>query len=351
MPRRDFSKVPFAATGDTNAIPDATQPDGSVSLAQGWGFDYQRDNGAGGGTPDPLAKNIDREDMNGILNEITASIGELQQNGYPIWVATAAPYPLNAIVRYAVNGLNYRSTVTNNSSTPGTNSNWIEDTMAQATETFPGIAEIATFAETNAGLDDSKIVTSLKLVGYINSVIVQATESALGVLRIASQALTNAGTDDTTAVTPKKLTSYINSVLVQATESILGVLRISTQAQANAGTDDATAITPKKMRAGFSILLSQNGYITFPTWMGGLIIQWARATISVSGGYAWTYPTNFPNEVYNCWGTVYAPFAADVVTRSVQPVVPGLTACAFAVSANSGAISAPTGLALLAFGR
>ena len=119
MPRRDYSKVAFAATGDTNVIPTPTQPDGSISLQTGWGFDYQRDNGAGGGTPDPLAKNIDREDMNGILNEITASLGEVQQNGYPIWVATGAPYPINATVRQPSDNKNYRSTITNNNDTPG----------------------------------------------------------------------------------------------------------------------------------------------------------------------------------------------------------------------------------------
>lgn len=126
MPRRDFSKVPFAATGDVNTIPDAVQPDGSISLPQGWGFDYQRDNGAGGGTPDPLAKNIDREDMNGILNEITASIGEIQQNGFPIWVATAAPYPINAWVRHT--DKIWRSRVINNSATPVEGADWTEVT-------------------------------------------------------------------------------------------------------------------------------------------------------------------------------------------------------------------------------
>lgn len=123
MPRRDYSKVAFAATGDTASIPTATQPDGSVSLQQGYGFDYQRNNGAGGGTPDPLAKNIGRVEMNGILNEITASVGEIQQNGLPIYAASAAPYPINAIVRY--NDLNWRSTVANNNTVPGAvGANW-----------------------------------------------------------------------------------------------------------------------------------------------------------------------------------------------------------------------------------
>lgn len=124
MPRRDFSKVAFASTGDTVAIPDATQPDGSVSLPQGWGFDYERDNGAGGGTPDPLAKNIEREVMNGVLNEITASVGEIQQSGFPDWALTAAPYPINAVVRRA--DQNWLNMIANNSAEPGTaGSNWV----------------------------------------------------------------------------------------------------------------------------------------------------------------------------------------------------------------------------------
>lgn len=122
MPRRDFSKVPFAATGDMNSVPTEAQADGSVSLAQGFTYDYERDNGAGGGTPDPLAKNIGREDTNGILNEITASIGEIQKNGVAIWAATAAPYPINAQVRHLDKV--WRSTIANNNSTPGANSDW-----------------------------------------------------------------------------------------------------------------------------------------------------------------------------------------------------------------------------------
>lgn len=133
MPRRDYSKVAFAATGDKNVIPTPVQPSGAISLQTGWTFDYQRDNGAGGGTPDPLAKNIDRQDMNGILNEVTASLGEIQQNGLPIWVSTAAPYPLGAIVRQATDNKNYKSTATNNSTVPGAvGATWEVDDIGEA---------------------------------------------------------------------------------------------------------------------------------------------------------------------------------------------------------------------------
>lgn len=110
MARRQF-KIPFAATGDTESIPNETQPDGSVSMQQGFGYDYERDPQS-----DPLAKVFPRDVHNGLLNEITASIGEIQQNGHPIWVAEGAPYPINAVVRH--NDANWQSTVDNNNAEP-----------------------------------------------------------------------------------------------------------------------------------------------------------------------------------------------------------------------------------------
>lgn len=111
MARRQY-KIPFAATGDKASIPDAAQGDGSVSLATGYGFDYQRDLSG-----DPQAKPIPREAHNGILNEITASIGEIQQTGYPIWVVEGKPYPIKATVRH--NDDVWVSNIANNNSVPG----------------------------------------------------------------------------------------------------------------------------------------------------------------------------------------------------------------------------------------
>lgn len=119
MPRRSF-KIPFAAAGETASIPTAAQPDGTVSLTQGYGPDYERPTD---GT-DPLAKVFPRLPYNGLMNEITASIGEIQQYGFPIWAADMAPYPINSWVRH--NDQNWQSTLANNSSEPGSSgSGWI----------------------------------------------------------------------------------------------------------------------------------------------------------------------------------------------------------------------------------
>lgn len=87
----------------------------------------------------------------------------------------------------------------------------------------------------------------------------------------------------------------------KASETNIGTLKVATQAQANAGADDATAVTPKKLRAGFAISLGTIGYIAFPTWLGGLIIQWG--TIAASTGWGWTYPIAFPTACLCAIGT------------------------------------------------
>jgi Phage tail-collar fibre protein/Putative tail fiber protein gp53-like, C-terminal len=102
-----------------------------------------------------------------------------------------------------------------------------------------------------------------------------ASETVAGLSEIATQAETDAGTDDVRFITPKKLKAWVK----QATETVLGMLKVATQAQTDAGTDDTVAVTPKKLRWGFSILLAGNGYIVFPSWLGGLIIQWGKAAL------------------------------------------------------------------------
>lgn len=212
MPRRDFTKVPFAATGDVTSIPTAVQPDGSVSMTTGYGFDYQRDNGAGGGTPDPLAKSIPRDATNGILNEITASIGEIQLNGLAIWAASAAPYPINATVRH--NNTNWLSTVANNSAQPGVAPlvNWFDTTakIVQATESVAGIAKIATAQQALEGTDNATIMTPAKTKAVIAQAAPgAATESQAGIVALATAEEASAGTNAVKAMSPARVIDAI----------------------------------------------------------------------------------------------------------------------------------------------
>ena len=87
-----YFKIPFASTGDKVVIPDATQPDGSVSFTQGFGFDYERPN------TDPAYKPVPREGTNGILHDVTEAVGVIQRQGVADWTIDAQPYPINAQV-------------------------------------------------------------------------------------------------------------------------------------------------------------------------------------------------------------------------------------------------------------
>lgn len=85
----------------------------------------------------------------------------------------------------------------------------------------------------------------------------------------------------------------VDTLVAQATESTLGRVEIATQAETDAGSDDARAVTPKKLRWGFGVSLGTNGYIKFPTWMSGLVIQWGENTASPAGN-THSFPTAFP---------------------------------------------------------
>lgn len=89
-----------------------------------------------------------------------------------------------------------------------------------------------------------------------------------------------------------------------ATETVSGIAEIATQAETNAGADDQRIVTPLKLKSGFAISLTANGYIKFPNFLGGLIIQWAAASadVSVGAGSATTqtitFPLAFPNQIF-----------------------------------------------------
>ncbi|MEB2855512.1 phage tail protein [Pseudomonas atacamensis] len=96
------------------------------------------------------------------------------------------------------------------------------------------------------------------------------------------------------------------ALATQATEIKLGTAKVATQAQVNAGTDDATIITPKKLRFGFAMLLAINGFIAFPSWLGGFVFQWGRitinqATINAPASGNWIFPMQFPTVCYTAW--------------------------------------------------
>lgn len=86
----------------------------------------------------------------------------------------------------------------------------------------------------------------------------------------------------------------------QATETVAGIAEICTDAELLAGTSDTVVATPLKLRLGFAVSIGTRGYVAFPTWLGGVVIQWGKETIATSGTVI-----NFPlATMANCYSVV-----------------------------------------------
>jgi len=145
-----------------------------------------------GGTRRPT-----QEEFNGINFVNTRQLSYLFQEGIAVW-DIETEYHENSLVKEDGTTNIYKSitnTNTGNALTDIANWEFLGDlkTPIQATETDAGIAEIATQAETDAGLDDTKILTPTKLA---NSVYTSS---------VASQAETDAGTIDNKYTSPLKI--------------------------------------------------------------------------------------------------------------------------------------------------
>jgi hypothetical protein len=139
--------------------------------------------------------------------------------------------------------------------TPGTRSVVFVDSAAddvipvsgpQATETVQGIAEIADQAEVDAGTDDERFVTPLKLATF--PAVNQATEDVKGIAEIADQAETDLGADDERFITPLKFET--SEQLEQATTGQLGRVIKATQGEVDTGTDPDKYVTPATLAGG-----------------------------------------------------------------------------------------------------
>lgn len=129
-----------------------------------------------------------------------------------------------------------------------------------------------------------------------------ASEAAKGFTRYATQDEVN----ETTAanqkadavVTVKTLWGWAK----QASTSVLGMIKVATQQQTDTGAADDVAITPKKLLFGFSSNLTVPGYVAFPSFLGGWIIQWGRFNVppnsigNIVDGSGWDFalPISFP---------------------------------------------------------
>ena len=104
-----------------------------------------------------------------------------------------------------------------------------------------------------------------------------------------------------------------------ATETVAGIAEICTNAELLAGASDAVVATPLKLRLGFAASFATNGYISFPTWLGGLIIQWGLKNVPLSSTASVSFSPSF-NNVYNIQITMAGASSAAQAANYVDSV-------------------------------
>lgn len=304
-------KVPFAVEGDKISPPDAVQSDGSVSYTLGYGFDYQRDTGVdeGGAPIDPLAKVFPREQHNGILNDITTAIGEIQASGLPNWQIEGSPYPINSLVRYS--GKNWRSLVANNTTTPVEGEAWTD---------WSG-----KFVGLGSGLPIQLRQGSSNIYATLGS-------TDLGYLwtsgnfdpskKITGDFCFEAGFSSGSKAAPYFRHSPSSDVVLLAPLSspvFVGAPQAPNQALGSNNTNLAnTAFVTAAIAALFPKLsFSGNDFIRIPERPGGLIVQWGTVPypdLIPEAEVAVTFPVQFPTLAFGVVGIAITAQASVNIT-------------------------------------
>ncbi|WP_429118271.1 phage tail protein [Aeromonas hydrophila] len=139
-----------------------------------------------------------------------------------------------------------------------------------------------------------------------------------------------------------------------ASETAKGFTRYATQQQTNAGSADDVAVTPQKMRAGFSIRLADNGYIAFPTWLGGFVIQWGRINVVYTTAAKENhviFPTAFSNATRGVFLSRYGQLN-NSLSVAFNEIATNFSPTGFDIAcATSSGTSPATDVYWLAFGH
>jgi len=131
---------------------------------------------------------------------------------------------------------------------------------------------------------DTLPASSVNIDGTAGFNLPAATAQKRGLIHLADIPEAKAGADQVKAMTPATTKSAIDD-------------RIATQGHVNAGASATHFVTPSKMRFGFLANFAgpSGGYIVFPAWLGGLIIQFGKN--STTGFQTFSFPITYPNYV------------------------------------------------------
>lgn len=353
-----FFRLPFAVSGDKTAVPDASQPSGSVSYEDGFGLDYELDPGV-----DPAAKDVPRDETNQLFYDITNAIAELQSFGTPDFITSALnggvaySYSKYARVKYS-DGFVYVSKIDANTDLPTVAASWwkltdnanyltIDDAVFEASVAN---GEAVYWDSANNWFDEAVAdgTTKQNMIGFADVTNGRVFVAGLYAGQLAGLAGNTAYYLST--VTPGALTSVVSPVAVgvaksatdmyveitklpAASETVAGVAESASQAEVDAGTAGNMTVTPAKLRFGFASSLGSTGYIALPSWLGGWVVQWGNSS-TVSGGTSLTFPLAFPTA---CYQIVVALRSGSVSPVTASANVPTTTGVGVYTSNTAGA--------------
>lgn len=112
---------------------------------------------------------------------------------------------------------------------------------------------------------------------------------------------------------------------------------LATDAEVQAGTEGTKSVTAKSLynalsalatKAGFAISLAENGYIKFPSWLGGWVVQWFGLSANVTTSYQdfpATFPIVFPNSVFRVVASINNGTSQDVFYIEKSKSLTGVT--------------------------
>ena len=247
-------------------------------------------------------------------------------------------------------------------------------------------SDSATTATTQAGIATTKAgeasTSASQALGYRNEAKVFRDEAEACALSIDSANLVHKTGDETItgvktfssspiAPTPTladnstkvATTAFVLEnapTIAAASETVAGKVELATNAEVQAGTDTVRAVTPSGLynalltlaqKAGFAVSLGSNGYIKFPSWLGGIIFQWGTTSnVNLSSSLTVTMPLTFPTSCLNVIATRNGVYVAGVTESAWSVEIVNTSQIKIGKGQNSGGTGTATPFFYLAIG-